>query len=162
MKNHKNPPGAITKNTWNHEKPTWNLKKTIKPTWNQHKPTCNHEKPILNCEKPWKLTWSCTGWWQVVTGGHPRLQEGSDHFSWHTDKQTLHHNIYIIAITIIIVISNNLSPSSSPSTPSRSLSKSAHLVTPPSGVPLHHFQLSRKQQHQLLSIINYTFLNIQS
>ena len=33
-------------------KPTWNLKKTIKPSWNHEKPTLNLEKPTWNLEKP--------------------------------------------------------------------------------------------------------------
>ena len=41
------------------------------------------------------------------SGGYRRLSGGSDDFSLQTDKQTLHHNIYIsiiIIITIIILI----------------------------------------------------------
>ena len=41
------------------------------------------------------------------SGGHRRLPGGSDDFSWHTDRQTLHHNIYIIIIikpTKILII----------------------------------------------------------
>ena len=53
---------------------------------NHKRNTWNHEKPIWNCEKPWKLTWSCTGWLWVVTGGYRRLQGGSDDFSWQTDR----------------------------------------------------------------------------
>ena len=37
------------------------------------------------------------------SGGYRRLPGGSAHFSLHTNRQTLHHNIYII-ITIIIII----------------------------------------------------------
>ena len=32
------------------------------------------------------------------SGGYRRLAGGSDDFSWHTDRQTLHHNIYIVII----------------------------------------------------------------
>ena len=32
------------------------------------------------------------------SGGHRRLPGGSDDFSWHTYRQTLHHNIYIVII----------------------------------------------------------------
>ena len=34
------------------------------------------------------------------SGGHRRLPGGSDDFSLQTDRQTLHHNIYIIIIII--------------------------------------------------------------
>ena len=34
------------------------------------------------------------------SGDHRRLPGGSDHFSWHTDTQTLHHNIYMVNIII--------------------------------------------------------------
>ena len=37
------------------------------------------------------------------SGGYRRLPGGSDHFSLQTNRQTLHHNIYIITITIIII-----------------------------------------------------------
>ena len=35
------------------------------------------------------------------SGGYRRLPGGSDDFSLQTDKQTLHHNIYIIIMIII-------------------------------------------------------------
>ena len=38
------------------------------------------------------------------SGGHRRLPGGSDHFSLQTNRQTLHHNIYITIIIIIIII----------------------------------------------------------
>ena len=34
------------------------------------------------------------------SGGYRRLPGGSDDFSLQTDKQTLHHNIYIIIIEV--------------------------------------------------------------
>ena len=37
------------------------------------------------------------------SGGYRRLPGGSDDFSLQTDKQTLHHNIYIIIVIIIII-----------------------------------------------------------
>ena len=43
------------------------------------------------------------GLW-VVTGGYRRLPGGSDDFSLQTDKQTLHHNIYITTVTGIGII----------------------------------------------------------
>ena len=80
MNDHKNPPGPMK----NQPKP---LKTDMEP-W----------KTNPNCEKPWKPTWSCTGWLRVITGGYRRLPGGSDHFSWQTDRQILHHNIYITTI----------------------------------------------------------------
>ena len=44
---------------------------------------------------------------RVVMGGssgYRRLPGGSDHFSWHTDRQTLHHNIYIRVVARWCVI----------------------------------------------------------
>ena len=38
------------------------------------------------------------------SGGHRTLPGGSDDFSLQTDRQTLHHNIYIIITIIIITI----------------------------------------------------------
>ena len=38
------------------------------------------------------------------SGGYRRLTVGSDDFSLQTDKQTLHHNIYIIIIIIPVTI----------------------------------------------------------
>ena len=52
--------------------------------------------------QPSKLTRSCTGWlWvvQVVTG------DSQEEVLIFRDKQTLHHNIYIIINTIIVIIS---------------------------------------------------------
>ena len=40
------------------------------------------------------------------SGGYRRLPGGSAHFSLQTNRQTLHHNIYIITITIIVIITN--------------------------------------------------------
>ena len=42
------------------------------------------------------------------SGGYRRLPGGSAHFSLHTNRQTLHHNIYIIIITITITITINI------------------------------------------------------
>ena len=44
------------------------------------------------------------------SGGYRRFPGGSDHFSWQTDRHTLHHNIYInnIEIIIIIIIIDNI------------------------------------------------------
>ena len=39
-----------------------------------------------------------------ASGGYRRLTGGSDHFLLQTNRQTLHHNIYIICIVIIISI----------------------------------------------------------
>ena len=41
-----------------------------------------------------------------VMSGKRRLPGGSDHFSLQTNRQTLHHNIYIIIVTIFILITN--------------------------------------------------------
>ena len=44
--------------------------------------------------------------YRVVTGGYRwlrRLHRGCDDFSGQTDKQTLHHNIYIIVGIVIVV-----------------------------------------------------------
>ena len=38
------------------------------------------------------------------SGGYRRLPGGSAHFSLHTNRQTLHHNIYIINIIITVII----------------------------------------------------------
>ena len=38
------------------------------------------------------------------SGGYRRLPGGSDHFSLQTNRQTLHHNIFIIIIIIFIII----------------------------------------------------------
>ena len=45
--------------------------------------------------------------YRVVMGGsvgHRRLPGGSAHFSLQTNRQTLHHNIYIITPTVILII----------------------------------------------------------
>ena len=62
--------------------------KPIKTDLEKWKTNLNPWKPIKTDMEPWKtnlepskLTLSCTG--------------GSDDFSWQTDRQTLHHNIYI-------------------------------------------------------------------
>ena len=46
--------------------------------------------------------------------GYRRLPRGSDHFSWQTDTQTLHHNIYIIIITWIGGGSQRIAAQASP------------------------------------------------
>ena len=38
------------------------------------------------------------------SGGYRRLPGGSPHFSLQTDRQTLHHNIYIVIVIIDIII----------------------------------------------------------
>ena len=38
------------------------------------------------------------------SGGYRRLPGGSDDFSLQTDKQTLHHNMYIIIIVAVVVV----------------------------------------------------------
>ena len=70
--------------------------KTNLNPWKPIKADMEPWKSNLEFWKPWKLTWSCTGWLRVVTGGYRSLPGGSDDFSWHTNRQTLHHNIYII------------------------------------------------------------------
>ena len=45
------------------------------------------------------------------SGGHRRLTGGSDDFSLQTNRQTLHHNIYIIKIIVIIEVNINVSMS---------------------------------------------------
>ena len=58
-------------------------------------------------KKPWKLTLSCTGWLEVVTDGYRWLEKTPRKKWWffvHTDKRTLHHNIYIVIITIVIIM----------------------------------------------------------
>ena len=44
----------------------------------------------------------------VSSGGHRKLPGGSGDFSWHTDRPTLHHNIYIITININNIININI------------------------------------------------------
>ena len=83
LKNHKNWPGPMKK-----QPKTWKTIENDMELW----------KTNPNCERSWKPTWSCTGWLRVITGGYRRLPGGSDHFSWQTDRQMLHHNIYIIII----------------------------------------------------------------
>ena len=76
-------------------------RKTDLEPWKRIKTDLEPRKTNLELWKPWKLTWSCTGWLGVVTvdGGYRRLSGESDHFSLQTDKQTLHHNIYISIVT---------------------------------------------------------------
>ena len=88
--------------------------KTIKTDLEKWKTNLNPWKPIKTDMEPWKtnlepskLTWSCTGWlWvvQVVTG------DSQEKVMIFRDKQTLHHNIYIIIILIIVItiITNSL------------------------------------------------------
>ena len=38
------------------------------------------------------------------SGGYRRLPGGSAHFSLHTNRQTLHHDIYIIIVDIVDII----------------------------------------------------------
>ena len=53
------------------------------------------------------------------SGGYRWFPGGSDHFSWHTDRQTLHHNIYIITIIIKVIMINQkwLTRSGDPESP---------------------------------------------
>ena len=89
-------------------------KSNLEP-WKTIKTNLNHWKPIKTEMEPWKtnlepsrLTWSCRGWlWviQVVTA------DSQEEVLIFRDKQTLHHNIYIITliiITIIIIIILNI------------------------------------------------------
>ena len=86
--------------------------KTNLEPWKTIKTNLNHWKPIKTEMEPWKtnlepskLTRSCTGWlWivQVVTGDS---QEEVMIFCYRqTDRQTLHHNIYITIVIIIVMI----------------------------------------------------------
>ena len=38
------------------------------------------------------------------SGGYRRLTGGSDDFSCHTHRQTLHHNIYIVIVVIVVIV----------------------------------------------------------
>ena len=81
QKNQKGTLKTIKKNTWNHEKPTFEPWKTIKngpgTIKNQpvtlkkpQKPTCDHEKPICN----WKTKKTNLELYMVVMGGYRWLQ----------------------------------------------------------------------------------------
>ena len=92
----KNQPGFMKKQPW--------TSKTNLEPW-KSKTNLNPWKSVITDMEPWKtnlqpskLTRSCTGWlWvvQVVTG------DSQEEVLIFRDKQTLHHNIYIITIIII-------------------------------------------------------------
>ena len=80
--------------------------KTNLEPWKTIRTNLNHWKPIKTEMEPWKtnlepskLTWSCRGWlWgvQVVTG------DSQEEVMIFRDRQTLHHNIYIIISVLFL------------------------------------------------------------
>ena len=98
----KNQPRTL-KNHWNRLK---TMKTDLEPwktnlePWKTIKTNLNHWKPIKTEMEPWKTNLEPSKLTQRVvmggSGGYRRLPGGSDHFSWQTDRQTHHHNIYIM------------------------------------------------------------------
>ena len=107
MKNHKTPAETVKTSL---EQPKTNLElwKPIKTDLELWKTKLKPGKPIkadmepwktnLEFWKPWKLTWSCTGGLWMVNRWLQKTPRRKWSFFF-TNKQTLHHNVYITMIT---------------------------------------------------------------
>ena len=117
MNDHKNPPGTVKNQPWTMKNQPGNLKNQPGTLKNQTKPLKTYQNrhgTMKNQSELWKTMKTNLELYRVVTGGYRRLQGGSDHFSWQTDTQTLHHNIYIIIITWIGGGSQRIAAQASP------------------------------------------------